>query len=80
MIPQPDKLTDEQMESLRQWMPATGPFTHPMERIGYDRNIRRAAEPYGAHLIAALVEAGMLSPEQDPTVVLQELLKAARDA
>jgi len=76
-VPQPPH---EAPSDLSRWLPPEkeeGPG-ELLLAYGYARNVVRHAEAWGPHLIAELLKAGVLGPEEDPLEALQILIDRAR--
>jgi hypothetical protein len=67
--------TSDQLEELKQWLPPEFETMNAIELAAYERNVLRIAQSYGSALIALMVEAGALEPEQDPLEALRKLLR-----
>ena len=77
-VPRPPALEAEEREALKEWLPPDQPLDmNILESTAYWRNVYRAAEPYGPRLIAMMIEAAALAPEEDPVEALRDLLKGA---
>jgi hypothetical protein len=77
-VPRPLALEEEEREALKEWLPTDGRDMNILESTAYWRNVYRAAEPYGPRLIALMIEAAVLEPEQDPLEAMVDLIKRAR--
>lgn len=76
----PEDLNEDQVSALLDWAnldPIIPSPTASLELAGALRNVDRWAQRLGPHLIAELVMAGLLSPEQDPREALRDLIKKA---
>lgn len=72
------RLEPMEQVTLCEWLPADEQnIENILERQAYWRNVERAAKSYGPNLIAMLMDAGALQPEQDPIEALKDLLRIA---
>ena len=67
--------TAEDVPALAKWLPvAEEPGRNLITDAAYWRNVQRAASAYGPKMVALLINAGAIEPEQDPMEALAGLL------